>query len=174
MIHHSAVSLLKNKDQFIANNNYHRAKWNFKSLLGYYLGYNYEISGKGKVTQARANGETTAACRQQGMNDGRAIHICLDGNFDIEKPTDSQIYALRDLLKQLVEKCGISQENVVYHKDFSDTRCPGAYMIEQRDFITSLGFEKKVIEKPDENLKSRILIIISGLLDLLKKWFNKQ
>ena len=174
MIHHSAVSIAKNRDQFVANNNYHRSKWNFKSSLGFYLGYNYEISAGGKITQARAEGETTAACYQKDMNDGRAIHICIDGNFDIEKPTDNQIYALRDLMRRLVKKYSINPENIVYHNDYSETRCPGSYLIEQKDFIVGLGYEKKVIEKPEENLKGRILIMISGLLDLLKKWINQK
>jgi hypothetical protein len=100
MIHHSAVSRFKNSDQFNANNNYHKRLWNFRSSLGFYLGYNYEINANGFVREARKAGERTAACYQKNNNDGRTIHVCLDGNFDIERPAPNQIYALRDLMRK--------------------------------------------------------------------------
>lgn len=128
MIHHSAVSYGKNADQFKANNNYHKTQWNLKSSLGYYLGYNYEIAKSGLKRQARQDGERTAACYQNDMNSGQCIHICLDGNFDIEKPTPAQIYALRDLLKALVKKYGISKDNIVFHAQFASKTCPGKNM----------------------------------------------
>ena len=125
MIHHSAVSYEKNPDQFKANNNYHKAQWNFKSLMGFYLGYNYEINKAGKVYQARKDGEQTAACYQKNMNSGQCIHVCLDGNFDQEKPTPNQIYALRDLLKRLVNQNDIKLSNIVFHRDYAQKTCPG-------------------------------------------------
>ena len=125
VIHHSGVSWQKNPDQFIANNSYHKKKWNFKSSLGFYLGYNYEINKLGFVRQARANGETTAACPAKSMNDGRAIHICLDGNFEIERPFPNEIYALRDLLKLLRGRYPIPKENIFLHKQLALTLCPG-------------------------------------------------
>ena len=128
MIHHSGVSWQKNPNQFIANNSYHKKKWNFKSSLGFYLGYHYEINKDGLVRQARACGEAAAACYQKSMNDGRAIHICLDGNFEIELPAPQEIYALRDLLKKLCSKYPIPIENIFFHKQFSSTSCPGRNM----------------------------------------------
>lgn len=125
MIHHSAVSYDKNANQFVANNNYHKSQWNFKSSLGYYLGYNYEIAKSGLKKQARQDGEQTAACYQGNMNSGQCIHICLDGNFDLEKPAPAQIYALRDLLKELVKKYGINKDNIVFHNKFAQKTCPG-------------------------------------------------
>ena len=125
MLHHSSVSRDKNPDQFIANNNYHKSLWNFKSSLSFYLGYNYEISSKGKVYQARKDGEKTAACYQNMMNDGRCIHICLDGNFDTEKMTPEQVYALRDLLRRLVKEHGINKNNIIAHRNHANKSCPG-------------------------------------------------
>lgn len=137
VIHHSAVSWQTNPDQFLANNSYHKKKWHFKSSLGFYLGYNYEINRDGFVRQARANGEPTAACWQKGMNDGRAIHICLDGNFEIERPAPQEIYALRDLLKLLRGRYPIPKENIFFHRQFSNTACPGRNM--DLSFIRSLA-----------------------------------
>jgi hypothetical protein len=140
MIHHSAVSHSKNPDQFEANNNYHKSLWNFKSSLGFFLGYNYEISKGGILRQARSDGEQTAACYQSWayesliprytgpMNDGRCIHICLDGHFDNEKPTPEQIYVLRDLLKKKIEAYGISEKHIYFHRHFAKKTCPGLNM----------------------------------------------
>jgi len=151
-LHHSAVSHDKNPDQFLANNAYHEAQWNMKSSLGFYLGYTYEISRSGKVLQARADGEATAAVTQSWalygvlprftgwMNDGRAIHICLDGNFDIEKPEPAQIYALRDLLKKLASKYKIPPGNLYLHRNFTNQKsCPGTNL--------DLAFVRSLISK---------------------------
>lgn len=147
MIHHTGTSLSKNKDQFKATNNYHRGKWNFRSSLGYYVGYTYQISGRGRVRKARRVGETTAACYQKSMNDGRCIHIALDGNFDIENPTPPQIFALRDLLIELHNKYKISKGMLVAHSEFAPKSCPGQNFDMQ--FIRNLipGKVKKINNK---------------------------
>ena len=169
-LHHSAVSHAKNKDQFKANNRYHMSKWFFKSSLGYFLGYNYEISSKGKIYHARADGETTAACPQGNMNDGRAVHICLDGNFNTEKPTDKQIYALRDLLRKLVTTYKIERNNIVYHKDFGNTACPGSYMDGEKDFVRDLVlWSSKPPKQPLPNNKELILDLLKKITNLIKE-----
>ncbi len=137
MIHHTAVSYTKNSDQFKATNLYHQKKWGSKSSLGYYNGYHYEIAANGRIRQARQDGEPAVACYQQKMNDGRCLHICLDGNFDSEKPKPRQIYALRDLLKGLVKKYSILKDNIVFHRDFAKKSCPGTNL--DHNFIASLG-----------------------------------
>lgn len=123
MLHHSSVSYDKNPNQFEANNRYHK-KWNFKSSLGYYLGYNYEISKDGITRQARRDGERTAACYQQGMNNGKAIHICLDGNFSIQLPTIQQKNSLIKLLEELELK--YPDAKIIHHRDIKNTQCPGS------------------------------------------------
>ena len=163
MIHHSAVSYTKNADQFKANNNYHKSLWNFKSSLGYYLGYNYEISSKGKVRKARNVGTKTAACYQKDMNDGRCIHICLDGNFDTEKPKPAQIFALRDLVLELTSKFDIKKENIVPHSDYAPKTCPGINLDIQ--FIRNLVPGK--IEEP--KVKTQIIDLLGKLTELIKK-----
>jgi len=137
MVHHTAVSYTKNPDQFVANNKYHQQKWNFKSSLGFFLGYNYEINAAGYRRQARADGEPTAACFQQSMNDGRCVHIGLDGNFDIEKPKPNQIYALRDLLRLLRRRYNLPAENIYFHSQFAPKTCPGNLI--DLNFIRSIS-----------------------------------
>ena len=161
MIHHSAVSYDKNKDQFKANNNYHNGLWNFKSSLGFYLGYNYEIAKNGRVRQARKDGEQTAACYQENMNNGRCIHICLDGNFDNEKPQPAQIFALRDLMRRLVKEHSI--DKIVFHNEYANKSCPGSNM--EKGFIESLvDFKPKAPATPDkEVIKNKIIELLSKL-----------
>ena len=145
MIHHTAVSYDKNPDQFKATNNYHFNKWKFQSSLGYYIGYNYEISKSGRVRQARADGEETAACTQHDMNNGICIHIALDGNFDVEKPANNQIYALRDLLRTLSAKYGIPADQVQFHNQYAPKSCPGKNM--DLNFVRSLVRQQSLIDK---------------------------
>ncbi len=136
MIHHTAVATAKNPDQFKATNNYHRLKWNLKSSLGYYIGYHYEINVLGRIRQARVDGETSVACWQKKMNDGRCMHICLDGNFDKDEPAPHQIYALRDLLRKLVFKYKIPKTHIVFHNEFARKSCPGQKLV--KNFVISL------------------------------------
>jgi len=166
LIHHSAV-LNSNVEQLGGINNYHKDKWNFKSSLGSYIGYNYLIEFNGKVNQTRANGETTAACYQKGMNDGRCIHICLTGNLDVNKPKDPQVFALRDLLKKLTKEFDISKDNIVFHKDYSSTVCPGKYM--NLDFVRGLVGEAKPKKVKITTTKGQLTKIRNLLDELINK-----
>ncbi len=138
MIHHTAVSYTKNSDQFKAVNLFHQRKWGIKSSLGYYNGYHYEIASSGRVRQARKDGEEAVACYQKKMNDGRCLHICLDGNFDSEDPLPRQIYALRDLLKKLVKKYDITRDNILFHRQLAKKSCPRQHI--DYTFISSLPY----------------------------------
>jgi len=166
MIHHTAVSYDKNSNQFEATNNYHKSLNFPKSEMGYYVGYNYEIAANGVTKQARFEGELTAACPQNGMNDGRCVHIALDGHFDNEKPKPEQVYALRDLLQAIVEKRGIERKNIVFHNEYAAKSCPGVNI--DKSFIQSLAFPDYV--EPEENNQEELIAEIkkvSGNLDNL-------
>ncbi len=120
ILHHTAVSRTKNNDQFVANNEYHRKKWDYKSSLGYYLGYHYEISPAGVVKQARTENEPGA--HTAGYNDV-SIGIAMDGNFDIEMPTQAQIDALKTLLSGVIQRHPGAA--IAYHRNFAKKTCPG-------------------------------------------------
>lgn len=120
ILHHTAVSYDKNPDQWQATNNYHKSKWNFKSSLGFYAGYHYEISKAGVVRQARRENEQGA--HTVGQN-GTSIGICLDGDFDKELPTLLQEQSLKKLLKEIIARYpGIV---IKYHRNFASKTCPG-------------------------------------------------
>ena len=126
VIHHTAVSYDKNPDQWSATNNYHQQKWNIISSLGFYGGYNYEIAKNGSVKQFREDGAVTVAQYQKNLNDGRAISICLDGNFDVELPTPEQASTLARMLQEKMDQYGILAENIFCHRAVATYKsCPG-------------------------------------------------
>jgi hypothetical protein len=119
-IHHTAVSWKKNPKQWPATDAFHKAKgWGGG-------GYNYEVAADGEVHQFRKDGAVTAAQYQDNMNDGRAISICLDGNFDNEMPTDLQKIAVEKLLVEKMKLYNIPRENVFCHRKVAPKTCPGS------------------------------------------------
>src|SRR3990167_3149446 len=124
----------------------HKERWNFKSRLGRYGGYNVYIDKEGKVTQFREIGEETAA--QLGHNFD-SFSICLAGNFSInsfdtnagivDKPTDKQIATLKFILISVFENklnmaglkvapdtvLDFSPHRIYPHRFFQGTSCYG-------------------------------------------------
>lgn len=123
IVHNTAVSYDKNPDQWIATNNYHRKKWNFKSSLGFYAGYHYEIAKDGTVRQARNDNEHGAHTIGYNHN---SIGIVLDGDFENEKPTTEQLASLKKLVTRLNKLYNFKK--IGGHRDFDRRTCPGKYM----------------------------------------------
>lgn len=101
---------------------WHRHLWNFKSSLGWFVGYHYFIDKTGKVTHCRADNEEGA--HTKGMN-RRSIGVCLAGNFDSTVPSLEQEKALARLLTELSKKHNIPQGNIVPHRRFANKTCYG-------------------------------------------------
>lgn len=136
IIHHTLVSIKGNNDQFEAINRTHKERFNFQSEFGIYVGYQYLIRSDGRVKQCRKDTEVGAHCREGYMN-FKSIGICLEGNFDVDKPTDKQIFALRDLMRRLSKKYGIPKERVLFHRNYATYKsCPGKNV--SQGFIQSL------------------------------------
>ena len=100
----------------------HKQKWSFKSNLGYYIGYQYFIDKTGKVTQGRE--DTEEGAHTIGYNK-ESVGICLSGNFDVTKPTEAQITALKALLHRLSAKYNVSLENIIPHRAKANKSCYG-------------------------------------------------
>ncbi len=128
VVHCTSLSYKVNPNQFEATNAYHKERFNFISSKGFYIGYNYEMSADGTVRQARADGEETAA--QIGHNFD-SISIALDGNFDIEFPTEAQTESLRKFLIEKSATYNILPENIVPHRHFTNLKtCYGSNLSE--------------------------------------------
>ena len=130
IIHHTAVSRVLNKNQFDAVKRYHIG-------LGWgNIGYHYLIEPNGLCKKGRRDNEVGAHCKEKAMN-FKSLGICLTGNFDIEKPTDKQIYVLRDLLQSLTSKFRISAFRIFFHRDYAPYKsCPGKNL--DRGFVRNL------------------------------------
>lgn len=123
VLHHSLTR--RDITTFTAVNNYHKQKWNFKSALGYYIGYHYFIDCQGKVYQGRKDEEVGAHC-QEARKNFNSLGICLAGNFDIELPSQAQEKSLKTLITDLMAKHKIPGANLKFHRDYAPYKtCPG-------------------------------------------------
>lgn len=112
-VHCTGVSRFTNPDQWHQTNLYHQQQWNFRSSLGCYAGYTYEIAADGTIRQARQEGEETAAVIGYNKN---SVSICLDGDFDTEQPTQAQASSLRQLLVEVQSRHNVPIKNIVPHR----------------------------------------------------------
>jgi len=166
-IHHSGVSRKNNSNQFWSINAYHKEKFNMKSRLGLYGGYNFLIEPNGDIKQYREVGEETAA--QKGHNHD-AISICLTGDFNIEMPTDEQINTLRGKILSLKNSFAIPLSHILPHRELQENRtCYGNLLADD--------WAQKLIERPLEpleDMKKKELLkyqlsLLQKLLELLKQ-----
>lgn len=107
---------------FAQCNQLHKEKFNMKSSLGYYCGYQYYIEKDGKIYKAREDDEEGA--HTVGYNK-QSIGICLAGNFDATMPTPAQIATLKDILSRKAAQWSIPLSNIVPHRKFATKTCFG-------------------------------------------------
>lgn len=83
----------------------HQIRWpDFKSSLGYYVGYNFVIFPDGSIVQTRKMGEETAA--QLGHNFD-TISICVIGNYNTGSPDrldPRAVQTMKIILTQLLNE----------------------------------------------------------------------
>lgn len=100
-----------------------RAHMNGKDTHYGDIGYHFLIDPYGRVIEGRDL--TYQGAHAKGDNNVRNVGICLLGNFDIEKPTDAALTALRRTLEDMRAKYDIDKGHVYGHRDLRNTRCPG-------------------------------------------------
>lgn len=142
IIHHTASS--RDKTTFKNVDSWHKLRWpDFKSSLGYWIGYHYLINSKGEVLQARKTNEMGAHCVP---NDGK-VGICLIGNFEVEKPTEAQLNALEGVLNNIKKDYGLTDDQVYAHCEKSQTLCPGKELKLWIDLNRKVSYLKKIIKQ---------------------------
>jgi len=123
VIHHSAspTGCAAEFDKF------HRVNRGWENGLGYHFVIgNGSGSGDGKIEIGNRwvkQLDGAHAGVQEYNHSG--IGICLVGNFNESYPTASQMASLSMLVEYLQDKCHISSENVIMHRHFRQTECPG-------------------------------------------------
>lgn len=161
----------------------HKLRWpDFKSKLGYYVGYTFVIERDGKITQTRLIGEETA--HTIGHNT-RSVGIVLCGNFNsgVDTPTIEQKMRLKSLIRSLwsphsTEEIKIawnvildlSAERIYPHRKFSQTDCCGS-SLSDRWVQDMLGIED---EKLLLSLRVKVLQLMLQLLQLQKSLRGKK
>jgi len=103
-------------------NELHRVAYNFKSSLGYYVGYHYYIDKRGIIKQGRA--DTDEGAHTIGKN-SVSIGICLAGNFDATLPTKAQEVALAKLLSEKLTQYKLLPSDINPHRSYSGKTCYG-------------------------------------------------
>jgi hypothetical protein len=121
----------------------HKARFDFISTLGFYVGYHYFIEKNGAVLQARADSEEGAHCI--GYNT-QSLGICMAGNFDATMPTEAQVASLKELLKRKMKEYNIPLENIVPHRKFAQKTCYGRNLAD--DWAQLLVVEKEEVVPP--------------------------
>lgn len=150
IIHHTASSRDNTTIQNIED--WHKVRWpKFISKLGYHIGYHAVITGDGDVTKTR---EFTEMGAHDRPNDGK-IGLALTGNFETEKPSETQLNTLTLLLDKLKVKYNIEDKNIFNHRDTSSTLCGGKNLISWVNKYKQVGL---------------LTLLIQKLLTLLKKY----
>ena len=111
------------------------------------IGYHFVIHKDGRVERGRPLNTVGAHC--QGQND-HTIGINLTGNFDYSRPTDAQLAAAEILLSNIcmIYKLDPGSRAIFGHRDFNNTRCPGANAyVELPTIIEQTQNRFKVIEE---------------------------
>lgn len=138
-----------------------------QSSLEFWAQYQYVIETDGLTIQCRKDDEI--GWHTGGDWNTNSIGICLCGNFEIEKPEDKQIFALRDLLSGLCKKYNIPVANILGHRDCRPTLCPGKNIDIQfiRNFIE---IETDVVNiNTLDYLKSEILKLLNNAIEEVKR-----
>ncbi|MFH1032061.1 MAG: peptidoglycan recognition family protein [Chloroflexota bacterium] len=144
IVHHTASSRDKTTLQDV--DNWHRARWpNFRSSLGFFVGYQYLILSNGRVLQTRRDNEEGA--HTLGGYNQKAIGICLTGNFMVEEPSPEQLSALQPLLDKLKKDYNIADEKILGHREVWATDCPGKNLMKWLNLYRQLSFLRRQIQK---------------------------
>lgn len=167
-VHHTAVEET-GSHQLFAINRYHKNKWNMKSTLGWYVGYNYFIDYNGTTTQCRALYEETMANKGHNCDvDSRcdAVSVCFALDGDKQSFNGAQIKAWQEIREKYQEL------EVTLHKNLQTNRtCPGKNI--------SVNYLNNLIDLRDNNkdkaegiakLQSSIDRILAILEAILRKF----
>lgn len=157
----------------------HRDRWpDFKSSLGYFVGYTFVIEKDGTLTQTRAIGEETAHTIGQNTS---SVGIMIMGNFEkgVNIPTIEQKMRLKSLLNNLLTNqplnvhvvpgtiLDMSPSRIYPHRHFAQTSCYGSSLsdIWFKDMVSMQTNEVESVE----SLVQKIMALFAQLVALISK-----
>lgn len=94
------------------------------------IGYHYVVDRSGQAWDARPISYQGAHVKDENM--GNIGVLCL-GNFQLQRPSQQQLNALRNLLGSLSARHRISHRNILTHQEWpsAKTACPGVNLQKQ-------------------------------------------
>ena len=125
VIHHSA----SDSGNASSIGKYHKNVKGWANGLGYhFLIGNGHGSNEGQIEVGnRWDEQIDGAHAGNDKYNKYGIGICLVGNFENKPPTDSQMSSLLYLINYLQKRCNIPDSNIVMHRNFRKTVCPGKH-----------------------------------------------
>ena len=87
------------------------------------IGYHYYIRRDGSVWRGRPERWCGSHAGASNGYNAHSIGVCLEGNFERERPAEIQLDALRELLADLMGRYEIRE--VRLHREIAATACPG-------------------------------------------------
>ena len=125
VIHHSA----SDSGNAASIGKYHKNERGWVNGLGYhFLIGNGNGSRDGQIEVGnRWDDQIDGAHAGNGEYNKHGVGICLIGNFENDYPTDSQVSSLLYLIHYLQKRFNIKKDNVIMHRTFRKTVCPGRH-----------------------------------------------
>jgi hypothetical protein len=125
VIHHSA----SDSGNAASIGKYHKNERGWVNGLGYhFLIGNGNGSRDGQIEVGnRWDDQIDGAHAGNGEYNKHGVGICLVGNFENDYPTSSQISSLTYLINYLQKRCNIPRNQVIMHRTFRETACPGRH-----------------------------------------------
>lgn len=137
-VHHTQAVLGDNRDapaRFRQHQRLHQSDRGWPDLA-----YHLMIDRDGNVYQGRpldVRGDTATTYDPTGH-----LLPCLEGDFNLQDPTDVQIDALVTVVAWMMSTYRIGSDLVAGHRDFADTSCPGDRLYPRLDEIRLRAFER--------------------------------
>jgi len=119
-IHHSSSNDVSRETV----NSWHRMRgWGKKYLDGIYsIGYHFLVHKDGIIETGRPL--SISGAHAKGYNE-RLIGLCVLGNFEVESPSNEQYVITAYLITLLSKIYNFDSSKVYFHRDISNTNCPG-------------------------------------------------
>ena len=89
------------------------------------IGYHFVLDYAGRVWEGRSLAFEGAHVSRENEHN---IGIMLQGNFEMQKPSEIQAFALKRLVSLLRKRFVISRDLVYGHRDIGASVCPGQYL----------------------------------------------
>jgi hypothetical protein len=182
MIHHSFTEDNKLLSSYEAIDRYHAAKgWKApisKKAIGYQLIIEY-VNGKLTARQGRLDTENAAACKEARMN-GKALHVCVVGNFDVTKPSE-ELYIF---IANEIKKRWPATKTIEPHNKYATYKtCPGKLfdMAHLRELVFGNSLKPELIRalsvtlervKTDQDITAQINYLAEKLFKEYKKEYK--